>query len=782
MNEKDIKILYKELKNAIRPNTILSANYKSKLLSYVSDVQNGYRVNPLFNDEYFCRMIYNLVPSYTIDEEDSEDKKDYYENFDVALERIMQASNYLLPNGKESENYEFCAELIINNFVDENGILTNGLFDPVFYSSFKEHSQYLEIMNIIRKNPLYVDNFLMIKKYIINVKKLCPNNNIFMGEILSFIKGLDDMYGDINDYYKDHMNHALRRANDYDIDERTLSRAADLVEEGEKHLARIEDLQEKLRRLESNYQAMFDKNTTAITNMVAEAKKAAKEQNKELLQVLQNKVDEQLQLTETMLNEYAKGLQNELLDASNAKFNELIEAYKQRLEGLKSAMSLISSDANSRMLAFQKKVDESSEKIREAASSADVEAALKLATENEEIRKAIISAGSSSGVINAVPVNVNNGNSEVFVPVTFSGLPIEPAEPDIILPVGEPINYEPYWCFDSRIPIQERIKEFNNRIKERQYKGEVFTPNIGEIAYSTMVGHKAVKMYGESGSGKSYTAEQLASVLGVPYIVAKDIKSEAKILGYVSIQNKFKATNTYLGCLNGGLIHIEEFDTIPSDVQVPIGGIQSAIRDLSLRLEDDPNYIQTLGFAETVSIRLNPNTRLILTSNTSGLTSDKRYNASNKSDERIIQRIENKYMPYNPGIESKLFKNYTEWNKFSQLFREACYDYAKSNNLGLPQGLLTTRDIKEVVHRIDARYCSIDWIIRDYFVQDKDEQYRMHIANYIRSHASYRNNNDIDDIFPADARFSDICSAFVSACERNVNEEIDYGPVRSLRI
>ena len=229
MNEKDIKILYKELKNAIRPNTILSANYKSKLLSYVSDVQNGYRVNPLFNDEYFCRMIYNLVPSYTIAEEDSEDKKDYYENFDVALERIMQASNYLLPNGKESENYEFCAELIINNFVDENGILTNGLFDPVFYSSFKEHSQYLEIMNIIRKNPLYVDNFLMIKKYIINVKKLCPNNNIFMGEILSFIKGLAVMSGDINDYYKDHINQALRRANDYDIDERTLSRAADLV-------------------------------------------------------------------------------------------------------------------------------------------------------------------------------------------------------------------------------------------------------------------------------------------------------------------------------------------------------------------------------------------------------------------------------------------------------------------------------------------------------------------------------------------------------------------------
>lgn len=118
---------------------------------------------------------------------------------------------------------------------------------------------------------------------------------------------------------------------------------------------------------------------------------------------------------------------------------------------------------------------------------------------------------------------------------------------------------------ENRAPRQvQHVFIFKDK-EVRREKGEVFHKQFDKICKWLMKGH-AIYLHGPSGTGKSYVAKQIASVLGLTFYMINSVTQEHKITGYSDAAGVFHSTQFTEAFTKGGLLLIDEIDASVPEV------------------------------------------------------------------------------------------------------------------------------------------------------------------------------------------------------------------------
>jgi energy-coupling factor transporter ATP-binding protein EcfA2 len=309
------------------------------------------------------------------------------------------------------------------------------------------------------------------------------------------------------------------------------------------------------------------------------------------------------------------------------------------------------------------------------------------------------------------------GNDRIIVPMNGQ----------VILPGT--VNRKVLRAFDRTIPFEVRLKEILDKKAKLEKKGVKFHELTEEIIRDVMEGDW-LYLWGPSGCGKSYVIQQVADLIGIDVVENQKISRDYSVLGYNDPHGRFRATQTFAAALYGRMIFYDEFDSDNVIAQVVLNPLYSKLKNVIA----NPSKEQFYQFGEDMNISINPNMRMISAGNTSGnVIESEVWNARGKIDESLLQRLTPKKLYYDDKLERSLFGNNDGWYKLFVKFRKICDAYAneETDEEDMPQGVLTTRDAQDIATYIQNNSKSVDQIMREKFVQIKDNNYLDYIVAHL---------------------------------------------------
>jgi len=195
----------------------------------------------------------------------------------------------------------------------------------------------------------------------------------------------------------------------------------------------------------------------------------------------------------------------------------------------------------------------------------------------------------------------------------------------------------------------------------------------------------SILLTSKSQVGKSYMCKQLARKFGIryAYISGNSQTTKTDLLGYVNIEGIEVSSIFQDFYENGGLLVLEEFDTIPQGVAT---ALNTAVAGSSMNSPTGREVHRHKDF------------RLIVTTNTySGSDSD--YTARVKMDQASLERYYKIDMDIDRELEKKLFGDdfaIVQWVRDELVGREGHFSTGQANlfvqakSLGLKKALLMT--------------------------------------------------------------------------------------------
>jgi ABC-type dipeptide/oligopeptide/nickel transport system ATPase component len=461
------------------------------------------------------------------------------------------------------------------------------------------------------------------------------------------------------------------------------------------------------------------------------------------------------------LDEHLLDIEEVLKDKSDETFRQILETYQSQVNEFHNLFKSYSLSTSKDLLAIQKASEESVKKLQDYVSSdPHLQELLTKAQEENVVREKIIQLVSREEELMRVPekkvveeVTIPGYEQRIMVPYKHMVLPSE------ITTITNPM-------FDERVPFSKRKETLLQRLEKREKEGEIFHKKVPQIAVDIMEGDWPY-LWGPSGTGKSYMAKQVASLLGMDLTKAGKITEPYSILGYNDPQGRYQITPSFIAALYGNLLFLDELDNGNPDTQVVLNDIYSEL----LNKLDDPSEICEVTFGTDVNVDIHPNFRMIGAGNTSGEGENEAFSSRGKMDESIQERMTPIYIDYDNRVEQQILNDYPEWYKFFIDFRDACKKYADSMGYSSAQGITTTRDAAAIKKYIMHNSKSVDQVIAERFVQIKDSEYRKALGNTIAdiygiSYQDCQNPNYKGSLEKVDRKV--LAKKFITACKKGV--------------
>ena len=706
MNNNIIKNLIK----AVRITNKIPYDFQQYLIKYLNEIKNGLRTNDFIDEDILNSVILSFTNGNIVLDEN--------ETFDDRFLKIISDIKFMLPEGIETEDFESIKHSII---IGKNNLKKE------FYSIFESRLDYDQIMNMISDDEelkIYESNII---SYAINVSPYCINQGVLKREIISYMMGIKNSVGDINEYTNNKLIEAKKRCGIYPLDERTLALISDNARRAENLVKQLDNMEDKLKSYDERL-----KLSTAL------GIKSIDDKGKNAVSDLEKEIEDAKNAMIRRLDDYLIELEKSLKISSDQIFNSILKDTTESLKNIKVYAQSINTTTTEDLLRIKKAAEDSVDTLKnyiqnepelrkiieDAARSANVKEAY-LASSN-------IPQNNDSRILRVDGVEAPSGPS-IIIPGFDKQ--IIPENQRVIIPEGQ-INNKLIEAFDTSIPFEKRFEKIMKEKEKREKNGELFHSVIDEILIDVIEGDW-IYLFGPSGCGKTYVFEQVASLLGIDYAENGPIININSVMAYTDPHGRFRATQAFIALLYGKLLSFDELDINQAETEVAIRVLYDEMR----KTIDYPDKKRYVTFAETLTVPVNPNFRLIAAGNTTGDGENEIHNAREKMDEAIQQRLTFKPFTYDDRVEEKMFGKNKEWYKIFKSFRSACESYAKLQGYPAVPGMITTRDASDIIKALNHKSKSVDQIIREKFTQKKEEDYLAFILDQISK--EYKVNNDV---------------------------------------
>ena len=730
-NETEEEKNLKKLVRAIR-NSNLSEEWREYLADYVNRIYYGEIQNDFYTFDYLNRAILKICETENIN---SNPKSEFRE--------ILATMKQIMPEGNKGEDFDAKMEMFITNFLGDDGLLSKELFNPGFYYMFENRYDFLYIMNIIKNDDWLEDQFTAITDYALAVCPYCANQDILKREIVSFISGLGDEYGEVREYHERKLGEAKKRGGVYPFDESMLASVTSAAEKAQALLAKLDNFKKRADAYQDRISALTKSGKADITATINSAMKDLNGTKDSALSEMHTLLEESKADVIKKLDEYILVLEDQLKKSSDTIFNAILSDTTKKLREIRLAANGLSQSATSELIRIQNATEESVGKLRDYVDNDEkLQELLKGADDDDKIKSALLRLH-ASGLVDA-PTNEANqtegANPSIIVPgnagIIDSGSPniiipgydriVSPANPSVVIPNGA-VSRSVIPAFDENIPFEERMNRILKIKEERQANGEIFHDLTDEIIRCILEGDW-LYLWGPSGCGKSYSIKQVAKLIGIDMLDNGKITDKYSIMAYNDPQGRFRATQAFVALVYGKLLSLDEFDNGNPDTQVVLNELYSGLLD-TLEKPDELRYVT---FAEDMRVPIHPNFRMISAGNTSGEGENQAFSSRGKIDESVQQRMTPKRFWSDNRVEERIFGEYTAWYNLFVKFRKICDDYAKMQGLDAPIGVVTTRDASAIVKYINHNSKSVEQIMDEKFVQTKSQDYTKFIMKKIR--------------------------------------------------
>ena len=170
---------------------------------------------------------------------------------------------------------------------------------------------------------------------------------------------------------------------------------------------------------------------------------------------------------------------------------------------------------------------------------------------------------------------------------------------------------------------------------------------------------KPLYMYGPAGSGKSFTAKQIAEALVLPYFETSQAMFSYDLKGYGDAGGNYVETPFYKAFTHGGLFFLDEVDASASEAMVVLN---NAIAN------------RRFDFPVVGMVNAHENFRVVAAGNTRMTGATLAYSARQMQDSSFKNRFFFEVMGYDRRIELQLANNDKEIVEFAHDLRKAARD------------------------------------------------------------------------------------------------------------
>lgn len=695
---------------AIR-RTNINASKKDELINYVSNIKAGKANNDFFDVSTLETVILDLLD----ENKTSANLYDY-----------INTIKFLLPYGEDSERFEEIKSLIKNG---------NIFIDKDLAYIFTDKANYAMFMRILKEKGLLEDQekFKNIVDFAVNVKPLCINEDIFKAELLSYVNGLVNELDNIEEYKLKRIIEAKKRVGIYPIGEETLSQIAETCQRIMNLYNTFNDLGIRVKTYE---ETIANKTRSGVNKIDAEFDSR--------IRTMQVDIDSAKEEAITQLNTFVDDMKDTISNSASSIYSDILKESEDSLRKIRAQLQSVKELSKDELLRITKAKDDVIESIK---NNPELQVLLNSPLLKEQLKQTIKTMSEQKEI--SVSASGAGTVSEVVIPQEIETVKIKaivPEEGTIIIPYGPAlkipelgIDYKILEAFDEKRKFKDRYRAIMDEKHKREDNGEIFHPMIDEIIADVMEGD-LVQLYGPSGTGKTKICRQVASLIGLEVEDDIGLTDKSGVMAWNDPQGKFRITQAFKAALKGSLYLLDEVDLSTSEMLVVVGKLYSDF------LEGLYNgYQEYVTFGENTNIPINPNFRMIVAGNTDGLGGDIAYSARRKIDESFLERVRPIFIDYDNRVEEKIFGKYKEWYKYFVTFRAACTAYylqEKHKKNTSIQGNATTRDARAIVRYIEHDSKSVDQIIREQFVQIKDDKYLSFIEDYFTK--QYRISNNLN--------------------------------------
>lgn len=186
---------------------------------------------------------------------------------------------------------------------------------------------------------------------------------------------------------------------------------------------------------------------------------------------------------------------------------------------------------------------------------------------------------------------------------------------------------------------------------------------VAKVLSATTRKTKNIWLYGECGTGKSELVRQVADKLALDfYVMSLSAQCTThKLVGFLDANSNYKATPLRLAYENGGLICLEECDTVNSGVLAEINNILS----------------QDIYSFPDATVKKHKDFQLICCANSNGQNNDIKYCKAQQMDASIRDRFIFINVEFEPELAKELTNNDDWFNrvmKFREVSKQVCGD------------------------------------------------------------------------------------------------------------
>lgn len=687
---------YKNLLSAIKAKSRYErGNVLSVYITnYVTDIRDGKRNNDFFEFDFLNSVILNILEDGT-----------------KSLDDYIKMVKFLLPMGMETPEYEVIKNLIISG---------NTKIDKRLYGLFNNRLDYIQVSNIIEDAG--IENYETIINYALEVSRFCANHFLLKSEIISFASGLKDTVDDVETYFNERLTDAKKRGGVYPIDEKTLALISSEAKKAQALIRKLDNLSERVNTYQESVKALTIQGKKELDDHAT----LKVEEMRENIEHARTEIIERL-------DAYILTLESGLKKSSDQIFNQILRDTQDKLRDIRLAATTLSTTTTQELLRIQK------------ASEDSVEALRKYVETEPQLQEYLSQAANSEAVKEAL-VRMNETKQEQArrIALTSPGIIIPghdrivvPANPNVVLP-SEQAGRIILPAFDESIPFDVRYQKILDEKKKREENGEIFHHMVDEVINCVMEGDW-VYLWGPSGCGKSHIIKQVASLIGIDLVENGKITDKYSIMAYNDPHGRFRATQAFVALVYGKLLSLDEFDNGNTDTQVVLNELYSGLLDTL----EHPERERYVTFAEDMTVPIHPNFRMISAGNTAGEGENQIFSSRGKIDESVQERMTPKRFDYDNRVEQRIFGTYENWYGLFCKFRQCCDEYAKKNGLSVAPGMITTRDAAAIKKYISHNSKSVEQVLREKFIQTKDENYLKVIAGTMSKMYGIEDSEDV---------------------------------------